>query len=164
MSAVFMERMLTRIREDCGEALRIFGTGTGGVADGGAGASVVKRFVDRLVGEVVRRILSHFGSNSRGAHETVCTLHQISEYVSSLLSLTRLLSQDLFLTATAATFVQVWRVVDVAKEVVRQAMSGEKEGDDVEKQAVEAVAKEAERAVYVIKGGDESTTRWLTSI
>ncbi|KAH8079635.1 exocyst complex component Sec10-domain-containing protein [Filobasidium floriforme] len=124
MSAVFMERMLTRIREDCGEALRIFGTGTGGVADGGAGASVVKRFVDRLVGEV------------------------ISEYVSSLLSLTRLLSQDLFLTATAATFVQVWRVVDVAKEVVRQAMSGGKEGDQVEKQAVEAVGKEAERAVY----------------
>ena len=59
MSAVFMERMLTRIREDCGEALRIFGTGTGGVADGGAGASVVKRFVDRLVGEVVRRAVSY---------------------------------------------------------------------------------------------------------
>jgi hypothetical protein len=55
MSAVFMERMLARIREDCGEALRIFGTGThaGLAADGGAGASVVKRFVDRLVGEVV---------------------------------------------------------------------------------------------------------------
>jgi hypothetical protein len=43
--------------------------------------------------------------------------------------------------------VQVWRVVDVAKEVVRQAMSGEKEGDQVEKQAVVAVGKEAERAV-----------------
>lgn len=56
MSAVFMERMLARIREDCGEALRIFGTGEGDglVRDGGAGASVVKRFVDRLVGEVVR--------------------------------------------------------------------------------------------------------------
>ena len=55
MSAVFMERMLARIREDCGEALRIFGTGEddGLVRDGGAGASVVKRFVDRLVGEVV---------------------------------------------------------------------------------------------------------------
>jgi len=58
MSAVFMERMLARIREDCGEALRIFGTGTrtGLAADGGAGASVVKRFVDRLVGEVVGRM------------------------------------------------------------------------------------------------------------
>ena len=57
MSAVFMERMLARIREDCGEALRIFGTGEddGLVRDGGAGASVVKRFVDRLVGEVVSR-------------------------------------------------------------------------------------------------------------
>ena len=58
MSAVFMERMLARIREDCGEALRIFGTGsrTDLSADGGAGASVVKRFVDRLVGEVVGRM------------------------------------------------------------------------------------------------------------
>lgn len=147
MSAVFMEHMLTRIREDCGEALRIFGTGTGGVADGGAGASVVKRFVDRLVGEVVRRAVSHIVSHSMGAHEPLYPLHQISEYVSSLLSLTRLLSQDLFLTATAATFVQVWRVVDVAKEVVRQAMSGDKEGGQVESQAVEAVGKEAEKAV-----------------
>jgi hypothetical protein len=68
MSAVFMERMLTRIREDCGEALRIFGTGTGGVADGGAGASVVKRFVDRLVGEVVRRAESQNVSPRSVAH------------------------------------------------------------------------------------------------
>lgn len=61
MSAVFMEYMLNKLREDCAEALRIFGVlaDAGGKGDGvreeaGSGISVVRRFVDRLVGEVVR--------------------------------------------------------------------------------------------------------------
>jgi hypothetical protein len=57
MSAVFMERMITRIKEDGGEALRIFGTSFGIDEQGGAGISVVRRFVDRLVGEVVCQTL-----------------------------------------------------------------------------------------------------------
>lgn len=76
---------------------------------------------------------------------------QISEYVSSLLSLTRLLSQDLFLTATAATFVQVWRVVDCTKEVVREALEMGSVADSVEDtwatEAISAVGSDAEKAV-----------------
>ena len=76
---------------------------------------------------------------------------QISEYVSSLLSLTRLLSQDLFLTATAATFVQVWRVVDCTKEVVREALVMGSVADSVEDtwatDAISAVGSDAEKAV-----------------
>ncbi|EIW71948.1 recyclin-1 [Tremella mesenterica] len=42
----------------------------------------------------------------------------IGEYLQSLLSQARIVSQDLFLQATAATFVQAWKLVDVAMEVL----------------------------------------------
>ena len=43
---------------------------------------------------------------------------QIGEYISPLLSQSRAISQDLFLQATAAAFVQAWKLVDVAMEVL----------------------------------------------
>jgi len=65
--------------------------------------------------------------------------------------LTRLLSQDLFLTATAATFVQVWRVVDCAKEVVREALATGSDAEPVADvwatEAINAVGSDAEKAV-----------------
>lgn len=71
MSAVFMERMLSKIRSDCSQALEIFGAGAGSGADGettvdpgqkdedeavGPGIIVVGKYVERLVGEVVSLI------------------------------------------------------------------------------------------------------------
>ncbi|WWD19726.1 hypothetical protein CI109_104190 [Kwoniella shandongensis] len=42
----------------------------------------------------------------------------IGEYIHPLLSQARAVSQDIFLQATAATFVQAWKLVDVVMEVV----------------------------------------------
>lgn len=42
----------------------------------------------------------------------------IGEYIQPLLSQARVVSLDLFLQATAATFVQAWKLVDVAMEVL----------------------------------------------
>ncbi|KIR53422.1 recyclin-1 [Cryptococcus gattii Ru294] len=57
-------------------------------------AKVVLSFCDRLSNEV------------------------IGEYIHPLLSQARAISQDLFLRATAATFVQAWKLVDVTMEVL----------------------------------------------
>ncbi len=43
---------------------------------------------------------------------------QIGEYIQPLLGQTRVVSQDLFLQATPATFVQAWKLVDAVMEVL----------------------------------------------
>ncbi|GHJ85367.1 hypothetical protein NliqN6_1769 [Naganishia liquefaciens] len=58
------------------------------VFPGLAGLTVVYKFAERLANDV------------------------IAEYINPLLSQCRLLSQELFLTATAATFVEAWRIVE----------------------------------------------------
>ncbi|WWC64489.1 uncharacterized protein I303_107099 [Kwoniella dejecticola CBS 10117] len=47
----------------------------------------------------------------------------IGEYIHPLLSQARAVSQDLFLQATAATFVQAWKLVDLVMEVVGDEQS-----------------------------------------
>lgn len=78
---------------------------------------------------------------------------QVGEYVSSLLSQTRLISQDLFLTASAAAFVQAWRVVGAAKEVVKESFGDDNASDNPVLQPsasmgiLDSVGKDAESAV-----------------
>nr|XP_019010411.1 recyclin-1 [Kwoniella pini CBS 10737]OCF49192.1 recyclin-1 [Kwoniella pini CBS 10737] len=58
----------------------------------------------------------------------------IGEYIHPLLSQARAVSQDLFLQATAATFVQAWKLVDLVMEVVgdeKATISREKVEDTV---------------------------------
>lgn len=43
---------------------------------------------------------------------------QIGEYIHPLLSQARVISLDIFLQATAASFVQSWKLVDVAMAVL----------------------------------------------
>lgn len=45
-------------------------------------------------------------------------MDQIGEYIHPLLSQTRVISLDIFLQATAASFVQAWKLVDVAMTVL----------------------------------------------
>jgi hypothetical protein len=56
----------------------------------------------------------------------------VAEYINPLLSECRLLSQELFLTATPATFVESWRVVekmaDVAKNLIPDGAEEAEEG------------------------------------
>ncbi|WOO81899.1 Recyclin-1 [Vanrija pseudolonga] len=59
-----------------------------------AGARVVHSFAERLADEV------------------------IGEYIQTLLGQTRIMSPDLFLRATAASFIQAWKLVDVSAEVL----------------------------------------------
>ncbi|TXT05991.1 hypothetical protein VHUM_03752 [Vanrija humicola] len=59
-----------------------------------AGARVVHSFAERLADEV------------------------IGEYIQTLLGQTRVMSPDLFLRATAASFIQAWKLVDVSAEVL----------------------------------------------
>ncbi|KAJ9125540.1 hypothetical protein QFC22_000501 [Naganishia vaughanmartiniae] len=66
------------------------------VFPGMAGLIVIYKFTDRLANDVV------------------------AEYINPLLSECRLLSQELFLTATPATFVESWRVVEKMAEVAKK--------------------------------------------
>ncbi len=45
-------------------------------------------------------------------------MQQIGEYVQALLAQTRIVSPELFLQANAASFVQAWKLVDIAMEVL----------------------------------------------
>jgi hypothetical protein len=95
----FISHVLAAIERDGSEIAAVF--------PGLAGLTVVYKFSERLANDVVSIVILVI--QSCADHNTGC---QIAEYINPLLSQCRLLSQELFLTATAATFVEAWRVVE----------------------------------------------------
>lgn len=98
----FMSHVIGAIRTDGGVAVRVFPPDS----------QVLYAFADRIANEVVS---PPRGLSRRRDFENFRL--QVGEYITPLLSHARSVSNEVFLKATAATFVQAWRMVDVLVEV-----------------------------------------------
>ena len=95
----FMSHVLEAFRTDAYRAVRVFP----------ATSRVILFFCDRVANDVVRS--PRLSSSPRRPL-------QIGEYIQPLLSQARVASQNLFLQATAASFVQAWKLVDLVMEIL----------------------------------------------
>lgn len=106
-------------------------------------SQVLVAFADRLANDVVSLLSFRPCALSPNMTQSFCR-HQVGEYIIPLLSRARgLENNELFLQATAASFVQAWRIVPILLEVggVGGATSTEAGKVSVDK------SKEAEKAL-----------------